>query len=98
MSDDRQTLLDRFYWKNGPCCAGCDWWRSVNANSGECLKSKIVPGKERMSMLGISRISATIPAGHAITGRDHSCGLFEDKFDWTTLPPHYLRSIGYATR
>lgn len=33
---ERQEYVDRFYWQNGPCCAGCDWWRHINSVAGEC--------------------------------------------------------------
>jgi hypothetical protein len=36
-------------------------------------------------------------AGHILTNREHHCGDFKDEFDWTTLPPRYLRRIGKET-
>ena len=35
---ERQEYVDRFYWSNGPCCAGCDWWRHHNSVAGECTR------------------------------------------------------------
>jgi len=76
---DRQTYVDAFYRANGPCCAGCDWWRHVNSVAGECLKSQIIPGAERFAMLGGYGASLTAEAGHAVTTRDHLCGQFQDQ-------------------
>ena len=36
--------------------------------------------------------------GHMLTKRDHYCGAFKDNFDWGSLPPQYLRQIGYRPR
>lgn len=36
MPTERQQLLDSYYFKNGNCCAGCDWWRHINSVSGVC--------------------------------------------------------------
>lgn len=93
MNDERQRLLDAFYMRHGPCCAGCDHWRSYNSTAGECTKSAPMPGRERMAMLGIEMVSLDIGAGHAFTLRDHACGDFADTFDWSTLPLPYRRSI-----
>lgn len=93
--DERQAILDAFYWQNGPCCAGCDWWRSLNALAGECTRSAPAPAVERGAMIGISDgCSLSIGAGHTLTTREHRCGEFADAFDWSALPPHYLRRIG----
>lgn len=89
-----QEYHDRFYFRHGPCCAGCDWWRSISGLVGNCTKSKIVSGRERLGMLGIDRCSARIKAGHAITARDYICGNFKDEFDWTSLPLPYRKRIG----
>jgi len=91
---DRQEFLDRFYFQNGPCCAGCDWWRSMSSLTGECTKAAIVPGKERMDALGISWTSQRVTSGHPITDRSYKCGQFKDEFDWTTLPLPYRKRIG----
>ena len=45
-------------------------------------------------MLGMSGCSLPLQAGHILTPRDHHCGDFEDEFDWSSLPTHYLRRIG----
>jgi len=91
---ERQRSIDSFYWSNGPCCAGCDWWRSYNAAAGECLKSCPMSGVERAGMLGIRNATVTIPAGHAITMRGHHCGDFKDDFDWSSLPLGYRKQVG----
>lgn len=90
-----QKAIDSFYMKNGPCCAGCDLWQHINSSVGECLNSKIVPGHERTSMLGMHGCSLDVGAGHAMTLRGHVCAHFSDTFDWSKLPPSYLQDIGY---
>lgn len=89
-----QEWIDRFYLENGPCCAGCDWWRPANSLVGECLQSKIISGTERAAAIGIYSCSQTIPAGHAVTRRDYHCGLFKDEFDWSQLPLTYRLRVG----
>ena len=89
-----QEFVDRFYWSNGPCCAGCDWWRSICSSAGECTRSAPVSGDERMSMLGIYSSSHNVGAGHVITDRGHRCGEFKDEFDWSSLPLPYRKRIG----
>lgn len=91
---DLQKRMDTFYFEHGPCCAGCDWWRYLNSQAGECLNSKIVGGHERAAMLGIQSASLNPGAGHAFTKREHHCGNFKDTFDWSTLTPRYLREVG----
>lgn len=91
---DRQEILDRFYFRHGKCCAGCDWWRHDSGMSGECTKSAPVSAGERYGMLGIESCSMPLSAGHVLTLRDHVCGDFADTFDWSSLPPHYRRIIG----
>lgn len=95
MIGDRQEQLDRFYFQKGPCCAGCDWWRSISVGAGECLRSAPVSGPQRIAMLGMDWSSLPLQAGHAMTPRSHWCGEFKDDFDWKSLPAHYLRKIGY---
>ena len=92
-----QEESDRFYWRNGPCCAGCDWWRRFNSVAGECTRSAPAPARERWAMLGISGSSLNAGAGHVVTQREHLCGEFRDAFDWSALPAHYLRRIGFDT-
>lgn len=94
---DTQEAVDRFYWQHGPCCAGCDWWRSFNSSVGECLKSAPVSDEERWAMLGISSPSLVASAGHVMTKRDHHCGDFKDEFDWATLPLTYRKIVGAPT-
>jgi hypothetical protein len=94
MSESRQERLDAFYFSNGPCCAGCDWWRSVNSLVGECRRSAPMAGAERFAMLGIAGASLKVGAGHALTRRDYVCGEFKDEFDWSSLPLPYRKRIG----
>jgi len=82
MSEKAQQIVDAFYKKHGPCCAGCDWWRFHNSSVGECIKSEPVSGAERYSMTGITKTNFTPDAGHIITKRDHVCGEFADTYDW----------------
>lgn len=93
-----QTYVDKFYMKNGKCCAGCDHWRHFGSTVGECANSKIVPENERASMLDFKNITYDIGAGHALTKRDYVCGQFKDTFDWKSLPMMYLRRIGFKNR
>ena len=93
---DRQQHHDEFYWAHGPCCAGCDWWHSLNSRAGECTRRAPVKATERYQMLGFDNCTMRpLPAGHIMTPHDHVCGDFEDKFDWESLPPHYLRQINH---
>lgn len=91
---NRQEFLDRFYFSNGPCCAGCDWWRSITPKAGDCTKSAPVSGAERGAMLGIERCTMRLAPGHIVTPHDHKCGDFKDEFDWETLPLPYRKRIG----
>ncbi len=91
---NRQEFIDRFYWSHGPCCGGCDHWRSLNSHAGECSKAAPVPGRERAAMLGIEGYSINIGAGHPLTRLSHQCGDFKDEFDWLSLPLAYRASIG----
>lgn len=97
MGDERQEVLDTFYHQHGPCCAGCDWWRSLNSRAGECRRTAMIPGADRSAPLGIVGASLALGAGHAMTPREHACGEFKDGFDWRSLPPAYLRRIGAAS-
>lgn len=89
-----QEACDRFYTVNGPCCAGCDWWHGASSVVGDCTRSAPVPGGQRFAMLGITGTSLSIAAGHVMTPREHKCGEFKDEFEWSSLPPLYLRRIG----
>ena len=91
---DAQECSDRFYFKHGPCCAGCDYWQSGDSYTGDCSASAPVGGKERASMIGIRSSSLELPSGHIITKRDHHCGQFKDEFDWQSLSLAYRRRIG----
>lgn len=93
---DIQEAVDAFYHAAGrPCCAGCDWWRHLNSVAGLCTLSPPIPGGERGAMLGLHGSSLNPGAGHAMTPRGHLCGQFRDAFDWRSLPPAYLRRIGF---
>lgn len=90
-----QERADRFYMTHGPCCAGCDWWYGLNSVVGECRRHAPVPAEQRVAMIGIQGHSLKAMAGHVMTPREHHCGDFKDEFDWSTLPPHYLRRIEF---
>lgn len=96
MDDQRQEIIDRFYWSHGACCAGCDWWRHMTSMAGECLRSAPVSESERWAMLGVTGSSRATGAGQVVTQRHHCCGAFRDSFDWSSLPPKYRRSVGAA--
>lgn len=81
-SDKYQPWVDEFYKKNGPCCAGCDYWRFFDPVFGECAKSAPVSGFERYKALGINPCGFIPEAGHVITKRNHLCGDFKDEYDW----------------
>jgi hypothetical protein len=51
--------------------------------------------RNRASLLNIEWSTMPPAAGHVMTPRDHLCGEFKDSFDWSSLPPHYLRQIGW---
>ena len=74
-----KQCIDQFYKDNGPCCAGCDYWRWHNSLIGECTKTAPVAGSERYSMLGIRNASCEIESGHIITDRADVCGEFKDE-------------------
>ena len=93
--DAEQEWCDRLYWSNGPCCAGCDHWQRILASAGECTKAAPVGGRERIAMMGLHSCSLPLGAGHPMTPATHKCGDFKDEFDWSTLSPWYLRSIGF---
>lgn len=90
-----QEIVDTFYWKTGPCCAGCDHWAYINSACGECTRSAPVSGHDRVAMLGMRFSSVNPVAGHILTNRGHRCGEFKDSFDWRSLPVTYLRRIGF---
>lgn len=83
MTDTReqrtQRVIDTFYEKHGPCCAGCDWWRWYNSLVGDCTRSAPVSGEQRIAMIGIRSPSISPGAGHVMTPREHVCGEFKDE-------------------
>lgn len=84
IKDRIQSLVDDFYFANGPCCAGCDFWQWHNSAVGDCTKSAPVSAEQRFSM--ISPDASILPsAGHIVTPRDHWCGDFKDGFDWAKI-------------
>lgn len=89
-----QERCDRFYWKHGRCCAGCDHWSSEAGDIGECMSAPPVSGADVIQSLGIDWSSYTPPPGQPFTRREHVCGAFRDDFDWSTLEPDYLKRIG----
>lgn len=91
---ERQEHLDRFYFQHGPCCAGCDWWRSINGGVGDCTKSAPVDGITRWEMLDVHNCTLKLSAGHIVTARAHVCGDFKDEFDWSSLPLAYRKRVG----
>ena len=76
--DSTKESVDGFYLKNGPCCAGCDFWQYHNSVIGDCLRSPPVSGLDRVSMLGIESLSIEPDSGHIMTARHHLCGDFKD--------------------
>lgn len=94
--DYLQEWLDKFYFEHGPCCAGCDWWRGLSSQAGECTKSAPVGAEQRYAMLGMHGCSMKLDAGHVLTPCSHVCGDFKDEFDWSSLPLAYLVKIGAA--
>ena len=92
---DRQEFLDRFYFRHGPCCAGCDHWRSLSSQIGECRRTAPrLSSDDRLALLGIEKCSRSFGAGHMLTDKDHHCGEFKDEFDWSTLPLPYRKRVG----
>lgn len=90
-----QKRCDTFFWKHGPCCAGCDHWASDQGDIGECTSAPPVSGEQVVKSLGIEWCSHTPPPGQPFTRRDHRCGAFQDTFDWSTLDREYLNEIGF---
>lgn len=74
-----QSVVDAFYKKHGPCCAGCDWWRYYNSMVGDCTKHAPVQASERTATLDMRGCSLSPGAGHIMTRRDHVCGDFQDQ-------------------
>lgn len=75
---ETQAAVDRFYAENGPCCAGCDWWRWINAGVGECIRHAPNPAHDASAGLGFDFCS--LPRVNTnLTVRSHYCGDFEDQ-------------------
>ena len=89
-----QKRCDEFFWRNGPCCAGCDHWSSEAGDVGQCMTAAPVSGVDVVKSLGIYGCSYVPPPGQPYTKRDHKCGAFQDTLDWSTLGEAYLKSIG----
>ncbi|QCG93980.1 hypothetical protein E6C67_08510 [Azospirillum sp. TSA2s] len=96
MADEEQEIIDTFYWKTGPCCAGCDWWQRLNSYAGNCTRSAPVSARERTTMLEMFSVSSEMDgvSGHIMTARGHVCGEFKDEFDWSSLPLPYQKRVG----
>ena len=93
-----QERLDRFYWQNGKCCAGCDHWSSEAGDMGQCNASPPVSGHQVLKSMGIEWTTLPDPPpGQPYTKHDHVCGTFKDEFDWACLGEVYLKAIGYHT-
>ena len=90
-----QERCDSLYWSRGQCCAGCDHWQSEMGNTGQCQAGGILSGHDvMMSITGGGFSSYTPSPGYPYSTADHWCSLFKDDFDWSTLEPEYLRSVG----
>jgi hypothetical protein len=89
-----QEECDRFYWRHGRCCAGCDHWASEGGWLGQCMSAPPVSGADVVRSLGIISCTYTPPPGQPFTRGDHVCGAFQDEFDWSTLGEDYLKRIG----
>lgn len=92
-----QKRCDTFFWKNGPCCAGCDHWSSEQGDTGLCTAAPIVSGADVLHSMGITRSSYMPPPGHPYTNHDFVCGAFQDTFDRSSLGQDYLDAIGCNT-
>lgn len=75
-----QAYVDAFYKKNGPCCAGCDWWRWLNSVVGEC--TRYAPNPAHNAAEGLGMHAPTIQCSANLTKRDHICGEFKDEYPW----------------
>ena len=89
-----QAECDRDYWRNGQCCAGCDFWRSDAGKVGECTAAGIVSGADVLKSLGMTFSSYMPPPGFPYSRSDEWCGKFRDDFDWASLGEVYLTRIG----
>lgn len=72
-----QAYVDAFYAKNGPCCAGCDFWRWINTAVGECVRHAPDPSHDAAGGLDIQGWSGP-PSSTMLTKREHWCGDFQD--------------------
>ncbi len=97
VTDSEQECADRFYFENGPCCAGCDYWHRISSSHGHCQKAAPISGEQRLALLGIEFCTLQLGAGHPLTRRDHHCGDFKDEFDWASLSPFYLARVSAPT-
>lgn len=79
LDEQQRDCVDKFYADNGPCCAGCDWWRYHNSLVGDCTKAAPVSGNERIGMLGIQGSTLPLEAGFPMTPRENLCGDFRDE-------------------
>ncbi len=87
-----------FTWIWGYAARAVTGGAASGSHAGECTRSAPVSEQERTAVLGIAACSLDLGAGHVLTQRDHVCGEFRDQFDWSSLPPAYLRRIGQPKR
>lgn len=77
LTDGRQSYVDAFYAKNGPCCAGCDFWRWISTLVGECVRH--APDPSHDAAVGLNMLSSSLGSSSTmLTKRDHWCGDFRD--------------------
>lgn len=89
-----QEACDSLYWKNGQCCAGCDYWESHKGLAGQCRANGMVSGDQVMKSIG-ARFSTYDPGpDFPFCHAGYWCGNFKDDFDWSELDPAYLRKVG----
>ena len=89
-----QQNCDALYWRIGRCCAGCDHWRSDAGFVGECSAAGIMSGADVLRSMNVTYSSYMPKPGFPFTKSEHTCGLFSDDFDWSSLGKDYLERIG----
>lgn len=81
-----QEVVDEYYLKSGPCCAGCDYWRWVTSLVGECVRFS--PNQSHDAAAGLGMDNCTLPRSTTnLTKRERLCGEFVDTFDWHKTKP-----------
>lgn len=75
---NNQESVDAFYASNGPCCAGCDYWRWINPIVGECVR--FPPNQHHDAAEGLGLQHCSLPRSTSnLTKRNHWCGEFKDE-------------------